>query len=136
MCIDVFSQEQNPESTLEKADDPKTISASLAAEGWLKDVDNDNFEATWNNASGLFKKMVPKKQWISKLSNVRKVFGKVKDRKIIGTKYSTTLPGAPDGEYITIFYETNFENKKGAIETITPMLDNDSQWRVAGYYIK
>ncbi|MGB5422961.1 MAG: DUF4019 domain-containing protein [Desulfobacterales bacterium] len=28
------------------------------------------------------------------------------------------------------------ENKASAVETITPMLDKDGQWRVSGYYIK
>ena len=28
------------------------------------------------------------------------------------------------------------ENKKSGIETVTPMLDNDGQWRVSGYFIK
>jgi hypothetical protein len=47
-----------------------------------------------------------------------------------------TLPGAPDGEYVVIQYQTAFQNKKSAIETVTPMLDKDGHWRVAGYYIK
>ena len=32
--------------------------------------------------------------------------------------------------------KTNFKNKKSAIETVTPMLDNDGEWRASGYYIK
>jgi hypothetical protein len=33
-------------------------------------------------------------------------------------------------------YDTSFANKKSATETVTPMLDNDGQWRVSGYFIK
>lgn len=50
--------------------------------------------------------------------------------------YSTTLPGAPDGEYVVILYDTSFENKKSAVETVTQMIDKDGNWHVAGYYIK
>jgi hypothetical protein len=50
--------------------------------------------------------------------------------------YKTSLPGAPDGEYVIIQFETSFENKKIAIETVTPMMDKDGNWRVSGYYIK
>jgi hypothetical protein len=46
------------------------------------------------------------------------------------------LPGAPDGQYVIIQFETSFENKQNAVETVTPMLDTDSQWRISGYYIK
>jgi hypothetical protein len=42
------------------------------------------------------------------------------------------LPGAPYGQYIVIQYETRFEKKKSALETITPMKDKDGQWRISG----
>lgn len=48
----------------------------------------------------------------------------------------TQLPGAPDGEYAVIQFETSFANKKSAIETVTPMKDPDGKWRVSGYFIK
>jgi hypothetical protein len=37
---------------------------------------------------------------------------------------------------VVIQYETVFEKKQAAIDTITPMLENDGKWRVSGYYIK
>jgi hypothetical protein len=46
------------------------------------------------------------------------------------------LPGAPDGEYVVIQFETSFENKKSAIETVTPMIEINGGWRVSGYFIK
>ena len=48
----------------------------------------------------------------------------------------TSMPGAPDGEYVVIQYSTNFQNKKSAIETVTPMKNKGGEWRVSGYYIK
>src|SRR3990172_8443962 len=45
-------------------------------------------------------------------------------------------PGAPDGQYVVIQYETSFERKSSAIETITPIREKDGKWRVAGYYIR
>ena len=44
--------------------------------------------------------------------------------------------GRPDGEYVVILYDTSFENKKSAVETVTQMIDKDGNWHVAGYYIK
>lgn len=41
-----------------------------------------------------------------------------------------------EGRYVVIQYDTTFENKKSAVETITPMMDSDGRSRVAGYYIK
>ena len=53
----------------------------------------------------------------------------------MASTYTTSLPGAPDGEYVVLQYESEFQRKKYAIETVTPMLD-DGQWRVSGYYIR
>jgi hypothetical protein len=48
----------------------------------------------------------------------------------------TTLPGVPDGEYVVVQFDTSFEKKKTAIETVTPMKEPDGRWRVSGYFIK
>jgi hypothetical protein len=57
-------------------------------------------------------------------------------RKVISARYATSLPGAPDGEYVVIRYETEFTNGKEAVETVTPCLEKDGSWKVSGYYIK
>jgi len=48
----------------------------------------------------------------------------------------TSMPGAPDGEYVVIQFESSFANKESAVETVTPMKGEDGVWRVSGYYIK
>jgi hypothetical protein len=53
----------------------------------------------------------------------------------MSSTYTETAPGAPDGEYVIILFDTSFENKKSAVETVTPMMDGGT-WRVSGYYIK
>jgi hypothetical protein len=51
-------------------------------------------------------------------------------------EYAEKLPGAPEGKYVVIQYETVFENRASAVETVTPMLDPDGVWRVSGYFIR
>ena len=53
----------------------------------------------------------------------RSRFGQVLSRKVQKATYADHLAGAPDGDYVVIRYETSFEHKKAAVETITPMLD-------------
>jgi hypothetical protein len=67
---------------------------------------------------------------------VRAPLGKLVSRKLKSRQYAESLPGAPDGKYVVIQYDTVFENKKSAVETVTPMQDADGAWRVSGYYIK
>ena len=70
------------------------------------------------------------------LQAVRKPLGKLITRKVRTKTYRTSLPGAPDGEYVVIEFETSFAQKKTAIETVTPIIDKDGTWRVSGYYIR
>ena len=117
------------------ADKPEDL-AQAAAESWLTLTDAGNAEASWDQAAKLFKGAVTKAQWAQALAGVRPPLGKVMSRKLSSRQYSEKMPGAPDGKYVTIQYETAFENKTSAVETITPMLDPDGVWRVSGYIIR
>lgn len=110
--------------------------AITASSAWLSLVDGENYIESWNQAAGLFKAALTKEQWQTAVKTVRAPLGKVMVRKLKSKEYTKTLPGVPDGEYVVIQYETMFEKKQSAIETITPMLDKDGNWRVSGYYIK
>jgi hypothetical protein len=111
--------------------------AAVSAAGvWLNLVDEGRYLESWDEASPYFKKMVTKEQWLSTIKIAREPFGKVLSRTLKSKQYANSLPGAPDGEYFVMKYETSFENKKSSIETVTPMMDKDGKWKVSGYYIK
>jgi len=110
--------------------------AAKAASKWLTLVDEGKYSESWEDAAQLFKGAVNKGQWKDSLDSVRKPLGKLVSRTIKSKTYATSLPGAPDGEYVVIQYTSSFEHKKSAVETVTPMLDKDGKWRVSGYYIK
>jgi hypothetical protein len=118
------------------AGDAKEEKALKAADAWLKLVDDGKYKKSWENAAQYFKNSLTSAQWEQAVSPVRKPLGKVLKRTVKSKEYRTTLPGAPDGEYVVIQYATSFENKNSAVETVTPMLDKDGTWRVSGYYIK
>ena len=114
----------------------KKKAAVVAAEEWLTMVDDGKYVESWNEAAQYFKNTIKQEQWEQSLQAVRNSLGKLISRKIKSKTYMTSLPGAPDGEYVVIQFETSFENKKSAIETVTPMMDRDAKWRVSGYYIR
>lgn len=118
------------------ADSGKEKAALAAAEKWIALVDEGKYAESWKEAAEYFRNAVKQEQLQQSLQAVRKPLGKIISRKVKTKTYETTLPGAPDGEYVVIQFETSFENKKAAIETITPMMDKDGTWRVSGYYIK
>jgi hypothetical protein len=110
--------------------------AQQSAESWLALVDSGKYAESWDEASQLFKAAITKEKWQDALHAVRDPLGQVVSRKLKSATYKTSMPGAPDGEYVVIQYETSFEHKQSAIETITPILDKDGKWRVSGYFIK
>ncbi len=133
-----FPKHKDAKAGLKKARraDKEMVASVAVAESWLKTVDEGKYEASWNDAAVYFKAAVTAEQWDSSLSAVRTPLGAVKSRKRISATYTTSIPGAPDGEYVVIQYKTQFENKKDAVETVTPMKDKDGVWRVSGYYVK
>lgn len=119
------------------ADTQQTVEqANKAALSWLKLVDDASYKESWDQAASFFKDRVPEQTWDNQVAAVRKPLGAVASRTLKRAQYATALPGAPDGHYVVIQYDTSFQNKKSAVETVTPMLDSDGKWRVSGYYIK
>ena len=117
------------------ADKPEDA-AQAAAESWLKLVDGANYAASWEQAARVFKGAVKQADWKQMAAGVRKPLGKVVSRKLKSRELRAHLPGAPDGRYVVIQYDTVFEHKAPAVETITPMADPDGVWRVSGYFIR
>ncbi|MCX5849330.1 MAG: DUF4019 domain-containing protein [Deltaproteobacteria bacterium] len=110
--------------------------AITAAEKWLTIVDKGKYMESWKESSEYFKNAVTQDQWAQAVQGVREPLGKLISRKVKSATYTTSLPGAPDGQYVIIQFNTSFENKKSGVETVTPRMDSDGKWRVSGYYIK
>jgi len=110
--------------------------ATAAAEQWLGLVDQGKFNRSWLEASTYFRNVTTKQQWKQQVSVWRSALGSVVSRKLRTVQYLTTMPGAPDGEYVMIQYDTTFAHKKSAVEVVVPMMDADGKWRVSEYSIR
>jgi Protein of unknown function (DUF4019) len=118
------------------ADEAKIAAAEKSSQSWLALLDKADYAASWDEAASYFKDRVTKDAWTQGVKGVREPLGKLVSRKLLDTRYTTSLPGAPDGEYVVLHFDTTFENKKSATETVVPTLDKDGQWRVSGYFVK
>jgi hypothetical protein len=110
--------------------------AQKAATQWLALADAGQFGATWDQAAELFQAAISKPKWETALQAVRTPLGAAQSRQLKSADFTTSLPGAPDGEYVVIRFTTQFENKASAVETVTPMKGKDGIWRVSGYFIQ
>jgi Protein of unknown function (DUF4019) len=118
---------------MESAFDTK---AENAARTWLAQADAGDAAGTWAAAAGLFRRAVPQDQWAQSLNAARSPLGSVLSRTLQEARPTRQLPGAPDGDYVVFHFDTQFEHKRSAVETVTPMKDEDGAWRVSGYFIR
>jgi hypothetical protein len=110
--------------------------AQGATDQFLALTDAGHYAQSWDAASTFFKSAITKEKWNSALTSVRQPLGPVQSRKLLSATYTHELPGAPDGDYVVVKYETSFENKKSSVETLATTLEKDGQWKVSGYFIK
>jgi len=127
---------QTADKGLASTQDAAKKAATSAAQAWLALVDKGDSAESWKTGAHYFKNALSQEQWGQALQAARIPLGKTLSRKLLSQSYETSLPGAPDGEYVVIQYDASFEGKKVATETVTPVLDSDGVWRVSGYYIQ
>ena len=109
--------------------------AQAAALTWLALVVQGDYQASWASAASLFKQQVSAAQWAQAATNARRPFGALRARRLRSATYATSLPGAPDGHYVVLQFDAEYERKANAVETVTPLLEA-GQWRVSGYFIR
>ena len=114
----------------------ENISIDALAEAWLAGVDAGDYARSWNESAEFFQKSITSEAWNDTLTKFRKPLGAVKSRKIRDMKEAKTLPGAPDGKYWVIQFDTTFAAKAEAVETVTFMLEKDGSRKAAGYFIR
>lgn len=114
----------------------KKEAAVAAAKAWLALADAGKYAETWDSSAENLQTAVPKGQWVQQLGSARGPLGAVQKRELRSKAYRTSLPGAPDGEYVVVQFATSFANKKAAVETVTPMREADGTWRVSGYFLR
>jgi hypothetical protein len=110
--------------------------ASAAAEAWLGELDAGEVEASWETSSSLFRQVVDLPHWRESFDKVRSIFGRTLRRELSDVRYATTVPGAPDGEYVIAEYAAELERKKEAVETVVAMREADGSWHVGGYFVR
>ena len=118
-----------------RAAETNEAAALQAAESWLKLIDAGQYGAAWDEASSAFRKAVSRSTWEKKSAAAREPLGKMVSRKVASKQLTHELPGAPDGTYVLLTFDTRFEHKEHGVETVTMVLD-DGRFRGAGYFIR
>ena len=73
-------------------------------------------------------------QFVRLMQARRAPFGKTNDRKFIGAAHVEKFVGAPEGNYESVLFKTNFEHKNPTAERVI-MVKQPIGWRVIDYRI-
>ncbi|HVZ45887.1 MAG TPA: DUF4019 domain-containing protein [Ramlibacter sp.] len=119
-----------------KRDTEKENEGKLAATGWIGLLDRRDWGTAWERSSALFRKNVSLGMWMDNVPKVREPLGALVEREVAGVMYKTSLPGYPDGDYVTVLFESKFERKADAKEIVTTLRESDGRWRVTGYQVQ
>lgn len=111
--------------------DPQAV---VTANKWLSVVDAGSYAESY----AMFPKRIRsggdanEKDWIAYLRAKRAPLGRAVSRKFVKAWFSRTLPGSPDGYYEIFHYNTSFQRKTQAAESMT-LTKESGHWQVSGY---
>jgi hypothetical protein len=107
-----------------------------AAHAWLLLLDRKDWGTAWDTSSTVFRQNVPLPTWMDNIPKVRDPLGAFVERQPGAVMYKKTLPGRPEGDYVTVIFTSKFAKKADAQEIVTTVRDADGRWRVTGYQAK
>jgi hypothetical protein len=114
----------------------QTTAGVEAAGRWLALADAGDGGATWHAAGQVFQAAVSQKDWTAALDQARTPYGALAKRTLANAQATRTLPGAPEGDYVVLQYQSSFANRPTATETVIVMREADGNWKTITYVIR
>ena len=115
---------------------PELANSAEAADGWLKLLDRENYDQSWEKSSATLQLLVPKKDWRKLMEGIRKPLGEIKTREMIEQRPAKDPAGLPKGDYMVLLYKSSFSAKPTANELLTMVKESDGRWKTLTYQVK
>jgi hypothetical protein len=132
------AQQAPPPAGAPQADDPHAadeLAAQRQALGFLGYLDQGRYADSYSYTGMLIRTKLDRDAFSTQIQKARASTGALQSRELIDSAYTTTVPGAPEGQYVILHYHASFANRQDAVETVT-LAFAKGYWRVDGYYIK
>lgn len=108
---------------------------------WLGEIDDGNYEQSWNEGAKTLQAKGDLNQWIDYLTRLRKPLGKCTSRTFADmpdlTRQLTSGSGKKiTGTFLFARYNSIFETQPSVSETLIFQKEDDGAWRPMEYYFK
>ena len=124
------SAEREVEAQFEEFSD--TESTALA---WVQLIDAGDYAQSWAEAGPTFRSSVTADLWATQAGAVREPLGDTITRTVKSVDERETLPGAPEGPFRIVTFDTDFGSASGSTETVV-LRQAGGEWGVVGYFIR
>jgi hypothetical protein len=108
--------------------------ARAAALQWLQLLDQGDYEEAFEFEAQDFRMYRTQTQFVRLMQARRAPFGKTINREFIGAAHVEKFVGAPEGNYESVLFKTNFEHKNPTAERVI-LIKQPLGWRVIDYKI-
>ena len=112
------------------------VLAEAAGESWLKLVEDGQYALAWQRAAQLLKYELTQAAFVEMTKKARNETGKLVSRKLRSRKLTRQSPSGAPGRCVVIEYDSVFEKRASAVETVIMVAEPDGAWRVAGALIR
>jgi Protein of unknown function (DUF4019) len=111
------------------------LAAERQALGFLGYLDHGRYADSYAYTGILIRNQLDREAFATKVEQARANTGTLQSRELVDAGYTTSVPGAPQGQYVVLHYHSSFAKRPDTLETLTLALAK-GYWRVDGWYIK
>ena len=111
------------------------LAGQRQALGFLNYLDQGRYADSYAYTGMLIRTQLDRDAFTTQIQKTREGTGALQSRELIDAGYTTTVSGAPEGQYVVLHYHASFANRQDAVETLWLSLAK-GYWRVVGYNIK
>jgi hypothetical protein len=128
------------QAAVSESKDSADIAASMieslrAAQDFVGLIDRGLYGESWSRGSRLLQATVGQAQWVQALQFARARLGSVKARTLKDQKPAWDPKGLPNGAYMVVEFNVDFEKVANSGELLTLMREAGGTWKVLTYQV-
>ena len=130
MLISVISMNS---ASAQKYTDQYIKDASKAAENWLIDINNKQYENAFQLLSDDVKVIYQRETWINQIIELVNEIGKLESRFVSEKYFESNVEGMGNGFYVFINYKVDYENTKNHLEHLLLKQNDKMKWKIVNF---